>query len=286
VGRVLYAGNLPIVPPDECWIPAKTNPVKLSIVPVGGIHIFIGETVDSDGNPLVSNADATAAELDAVAKIRSEMQELPKEDSASDLEFSKPTQSAPEQETTVEDQCRSAWVSQVLEKQRCHFVHFLAHTAGTAPQEDGAGPEQVEAPEHNADLDQVELVGESEAPVEESILGNLSPISGDTPSMESDDFVRKIREYGYSDQPEVDSAQPKQVLATVAALGQTGSEEATNQSDPQPSRQGSPMSRERPRRDSSSEELLSAEEMVARAVLNKPITPGDAADLEALEATR
>ncbi|KAK1697276.1 hypothetical protein QYE76_013973 [Lolium multiflorum] len=51
VGRVLYAGNLPIVPPDECWIPARTNPVKLSIVPIGGIHIFIGETVDSDGNP-------------------------------------------------------------------------------------------------------------------------------------------------------------------------------------------------------------------------------------------
>ncbi|KAK1580655.1 hypothetical protein QYE76_071959 [Lolium multiflorum] len=286
VGRVLYAGNLPIVPPDECWIPARTNPVKLSIVPIGGIHIFIGETVDSDGNPLVSNADATAAELDAVAKIRSEMQELPKEDSASDLEISKPTQSAPEQETTVEDQCRSAWVSQVLEKQRCHFVHFLAHTAGTAPQEDGAGPEQVEAPENDADPDQAEPVGESETPVEESILGNLSPISGDTPSMDTDEFNRKLGEYGFGDQPEVDSAQPKQVLATVAALGQPGSEEATNQSDPQPSRQGSPMSREQPRRDSSSEELLTAEEMVARAVLNKPITPGDAADLEALETTR
>jgi hypothetical protein len=253
VGRVLYAGTLPIVPPDECWIPARTNPVKLSIVPIGGIHIFIGETVDSDGNPLVSNADATAAELDAVAKIRSEMQELPKEDSASDLEISKPTQSAPEQEITVEDQCRSAWVSQVLEKQRCHFVHFLAHTAGTAPQAVGAGPEQVEAPEHNADPDQAQLVGESEAPVEESILGNLSPISGDTPSTESDDFVRKIREYGYGDQPEVDSAQPKQVLATIAALGQTGSGDQVSQSDPQPSHQGSPMSRVRPQRDSPSE---------------------------------
>ena len=206
VGRVLYAGNLPIVPPDECWIPAKTDPVKLSIIPVGGIHIFIGETVDSDGNPLVSNADATAAELDAVAKIQSEMQELPKEDSASDLEFSKPTQSAPEQETTVEDQCRSAWVSQVLEKQRCHFVHFLAHTAGTAPQEDGAGPEQVEAPENDADPDQAEPVGESETPVEESILGNLSRISGDTPSMDTDEFNRKLGEYGFGDQPEVDSA--------------------------------------------------------------------------------
>ncbi|KAK1679377.1 hypothetical protein QYE76_040225 [Lolium multiflorum] len=104
--------------------------------------------------------------------------------------------------------------------------------------------------------------------------------------MDTDEFNRKLGEYGFGDQPEVDSAQPKQVLATVAALGQPGSEEATNQSDPQPSRQGSPMSRERPRRDSSSEELLSPEEMVARAVLNKPITSGDAADPEALEATR
>ncbi|KAK1626875.1 hypothetical protein QYE76_001190 [Lolium multiflorum] len=217
VGRVLYAGNLPIVPPDECWIPARTNPVKLSIVPIGGIHIFIGETVDSDGNPLEqrwkTNADPPG--------------------------------------------------SPGVRKQRCHFVHFLAHTAGTAPQEDGAGPEQVEAPENGADPDQAEPVGESEAPVEESILGNLSPISGDTPSMDTDEFNRKLGEYGFGDQPEVDSAQPKQ-----------------------PSHQGSPRSQERPRRDSSSEELLTAEEMVARAVLNKPITPGDAADLEALEATR
>jgi hypothetical protein len=74
VGRVLYAGNFSIVPQDECWIPAKTDPIKLSIVPIGGIHIFISETVDSDGNALVSNADAAAAEQDAVAKIRSELQ--------------------------------------------------------------------------------------------------------------------------------------------------------------------------------------------------------------------
>ncbi|KAK1680702.1 hypothetical protein QYE76_041550 [Lolium multiflorum] len=291
VGRVLYAGNFPIVPPDEFWIPARSNPVKLSIVPIGGIHIFIGETVDSDGNPLVSNADATAAEQDAVAKFRSESQELPKEDSALDLKNFKPTQSAPEQEITVEDQCRSAWVSQVLEKQRCHFVHFIAHTAGAAPQEDGAGPVQVEAPE-NAAPDQQEAVGESGAPVEESILGNLSPISGDTQSMDTEEFDRRVKEYGYGAQPEVDSAQPKQVLATVAALGENGSEAADTQSDPQPSRRGSPMSRERPRRDSSSEELLSTEDMIAQAgmdaayrsdILNKPITPED---VEALEAKR
>ena len=87
VGCVLYAGNFPIVPQDECWIPAKTDPIKLSIVAIGGIHIFICETVDSYGNALVSHADATAVEQDAVAKIRSETQELPKEDSALDLEI-------------------------------------------------------------------------------------------------------------------------------------------------------------------------------------------------------
>ncbi|KAK1626702.1 hypothetical protein QYE76_001017 [Lolium multiflorum] len=220
VGRVLYAGNLLIVPPDECWIPARTNPVKLSIVPLAAY-------TSSSGKP----------------SIPTETTEVP-------------------------------------------LRTLLGPYRGNRPSRRRSWSEQVEAPENDADPDQAEPVGESETPVEESILGNLSPISGDTPSMDTDEFNRKLGEYGFGDQPEVDSAQPKQVLATVAALGQPGSEEATNQSDPQPSRQGSPMSRERPRRDSSSEELLSPEEMVARAVLNKPITSGDAADPEALEATR
>jgi len=205
VGRVLYAGNFPIVPQDECWIPARTNPVKLSIIPIGGIHIFIGETVDSDGNALVSHADATTAEQDAVAKIRSEMQELPKEGSALDLEISTPTQSAPEQEITVEDQCRSAWVSQVLEKQRCHFVHFLAHTAGTAPPQEGAGPMQVEA------------VGDSDAPYqqedagdkEESILGNLSPTSDDATTLDTEEYNRLTKELEGDQKAEAESAPPK-----------------------------------------------------------------------------
>ncbi|KAK1626676.1 hypothetical protein QYE76_000991 [Lolium multiflorum] len=285
VGRVLYAGNFAIVPPDECWIPAKTDPVKLSIVPIGGIHIFIGETVDSDGNALVSRADATAAEqthredpiregnFQGRFRLRSEK--------------SNPTQS-PEQEIKVEDQCRSSWVSQVLEKERCHFVHFLAHT-GAAPQEAEAGPMQVGEPD-NATPDQQEAVGESSDPGEESILGNLSPISGDTPSMDTEEFDRKVKEFGYGDQPEVESAQPKQVLATLAALDQRESEAETTQSDPQPSNAGSPLSWERPHK-----EVMSPEELVEQAgmdaiahsdILNKPITPEDAADAEALEAKR
>src|SRR4051794_32233015 len=39
VGHVQYlAGRYPFVPPDVCWIPARTDVVHLSIIPIGGIH--------------------------------------------------------------------------------------------------------------------------------------------------------------------------------------------------------------------------------------------------------
>ena len=44
IGHVLFSDNFPIVPPDEFWIPAKRNPTRCSIVPIGDIHLFIGET--------------------------------------------------------------------------------------------------------------------------------------------------------------------------------------------------------------------------------------------------
>src|SRR3954468_16169397 len=44
IGRVLFSGNVPIVPPDEFLIPTKTNPTRCSIVPIEDIHLFIGET--------------------------------------------------------------------------------------------------------------------------------------------------------------------------------------------------------------------------------------------------
>jgi hypothetical protein len=77
-------------PTDVCFTVTSTDPVKLSIILISGIHIFISETIDSNGKTLVSNAATTAAEQDAATKIRSEMQELPKEDSTLDLEIQSP----------------------------------------------------------------------------------------------------------------------------------------------------------------------------------------------------
>ncbi|KAK1686387.1 hypothetical protein QYE76_047235 [Lolium multiflorum] len=93
---------------------------------------------------------------------------------------------------------------------------------------------------------------ESDAPGEESILGNLSPTSDDTPSMDTDEFDRKVKEFGYGEQPEVDSAQPKQEILSPEELVEQAGMDAIGHS----------------------------------AILNKPITPEEAADPEALEAKR
>ncbi|KAK1697307.1 hypothetical protein QYE76_014004 [Lolium multiflorum] len=192
---------------------------------------------------------------------------------------------------------------------------------GDALHQDEADPLQVEGPGNNVAPDLPEAVGDSDAPgqeeagnPEESILGNLSPNSDDASSigteeynrltkelaigeeddgassMNTEEFNRKLEELGGGEQAEVESAQPMQVLATVAPLDQPETEDEASNSDPGPSNVRSPLDRARPRND-----VLSPEEMVEQArmdlvaksdILNKPITPEEAADPEALEAKR
>jgi hypothetical protein len=44
IGRVLYDSSFPIVPADNLWVPAREDPTRFTVVPIGDIHIFIGET--------------------------------------------------------------------------------------------------------------------------------------------------------------------------------------------------------------------------------------------------
>nr|XP_051190081.1 altered inheritance of mitochondria protein 21-like [Lolium perenne] len=192
---------------------------------------------------------------------------------------------------------------------------------GDALHQDEADPLQVGAPGNNVAPDLQEAVGDSDTPgqeeagnPEESILGNLSSNSDDASSigteeynrltkeleigeeadgassMNTEEFNRKLEELGGGEQADVESAQPMQVLATVAPLDQQETEDEDSNSDPGPSNVRSPLDRARPRKD-----VLSPEEMVEQArmdlvaqsdILNKPITPEEAADPEALEAKR
>jgi hypothetical protein len=44
IGRVLYDSGFPIVPADNLWVLAREDPARFTVVPIGDIHIFIGET--------------------------------------------------------------------------------------------------------------------------------------------------------------------------------------------------------------------------------------------------
>src|SRR3954463_60261 len=104
IGRVLFSGNVPIVPPNKFCIPAKTKPTRCSIVPIGDIHLFIGET-DSGTSSLgvggASRPARTAYRQDTFAE--GSMSDLSSEFAGQDRKNSRPTQTAPVQDITVED---------------------------------------------------------------------------------------------------------------------------------------------------------------------------------------
>jgi hypothetical protein len=127
IGRVLYDSSFPIVPADNLWVPAREDPTRFTVVPVGDIHIFIRET------------DLTPATKTNFRRIR--MSKTPKriafeldmEEESSDLELSKlsrsdlknnPTQPALEVEEVVVDRCESAMSNLALEAPRYCLVAF------------------------------------------------------------------------------------------------------------------------------------------------------------------
>src|SRR3954468_2800354 len=103
IGRVLFSSNVPIVPPDEFWIPAKTNPTWCSIVPIRDIHLFIGET-DSGTSSLgvggASRPARTAYGQETLAE--GSMSDLSSEFAGKDRKASRPARTAYGQDTFEE----------------------------------------------------------------------------------------------------------------------------------------------------------------------------------------
>jgi hypothetical protein len=44
IGRVLYDSGFSIIPADNLWVPAREDPARFTVVLIGDIHIFIGQT--------------------------------------------------------------------------------------------------------------------------------------------------------------------------------------------------------------------------------------------------
>jgi hypothetical protein len=109
---VHYDSGFPIIPADNFWVPARENPARFSIVPIGDIHIFIIET-----NPTPAMETNFRWIGMPEAPIRTAF-ELDTEEESSDLGLSKshgldlkanPTQPALEIEEVVEDRYESSW---------------------------------------------------------------------------------------------------------------------------------------------------------------------------------
>jgi hypothetical protein len=111
IGRVLYDSGFPIFPADNLWVPAREDPTQLTIVPIGDIHIFIGET------DLTPTTETNFQRIGMAETPKRTAFELDTEEESSNLELSKlsrsdlktnPTQPALEVEEVVDDCYESA----------------------------------------------------------------------------------------------------------------------------------------------------------------------------------
>jgi hypothetical protein len=149
IERVLYDSGFPIIPADNLWVPAREDPARFTVVLIGDIHIFIGETNPTPAMEtnfrwigMAETSKWTAFELDT-EKESSDL-ELPKL-SRSDLK-NNPTQPALEVEEVVVDRCESAMSNLALEAPRYCLVAFTGITLGsTSNGEDSPGESILEA---------------------------------------------------------------------------------------------------------------------------------------------
>jgi hypothetical protein len=146
IGRVLYDSGFPVVPADILWVPARENPARFTIVPIGDIHIFIREKNPTPATETDFRRISMAETLTRTAF------ELDTEEESSDLELSKlsrsdlktnPTQPALEVEEVVDDRYGSAMSNLALETPRYYLVAFVGITSGSAYNEDDSPGESI-----------------------------------------------------------------------------------------------------------------------------------------------
>jgi hypothetical protein len=134
IRRVLYDSGFPIIPADNLWVPAREDPTRFTVVPIGDIHIFIRETNPTPATQtnfrrigMAKTPKWTAFELDT--EEESSDLELPKL-SRSDLK-NNPTQPTLEVEEVVVDRYESAMSNLALEAPRYCQVAFTGITLGS-----------------------------------------------------------------------------------------------------------------------------------------------------------
>jgi hypothetical protein len=146
IRHVVYDSGFPIVPADNLWVPAREDPTRLTVVPIGDIHIFIGET------DLTPTTETNFRRIGMAETPKRTASELDTEEESSDLELSKlsrsdlknnPTQPALEVEEVVDDRCESAMNNLALEAPQYCLVAFAGTTSGSTSNGDDSPGESI-----------------------------------------------------------------------------------------------------------------------------------------------
>jgi hypothetical protein len=131
---------------DNLWVPAREDPTCLTVVLIGDIHIFIGET------DLTPATKTNFRQIGMAKTPKWTAFELDTEEESSDLELSKlsrsnlknnPTQPALEVEEMVDDRCESAMSNLALEAPQYYLVAFTGTTSGSASNGDNSPGESI-----------------------------------------------------------------------------------------------------------------------------------------------
>jgi hypothetical protein len=147
IGRILYDFGFPIVPADNLWVPAREDPAQFTIISIGAIHIFIGET------DLTPTTETNFRWISMAETPKQTAFELDMEDESSALELSKlsrldlktnPTQPVLEIEEVVDDRYESAMSNNLaLETPWYCLVAFAGTTSGSASNGDDSPGESI-----------------------------------------------------------------------------------------------------------------------------------------------
>jgi hypothetical protein len=102
IGHVLYDSGFPIVPADSLWVPAREDPTRLTIIPIGDIHIFIGEM------DLTPAMETNFRRIGMAETPKRTAFELDTEEESSDLELSKLSRSDKKQSHPIRPRGRGS----------------------------------------------------------------------------------------------------------------------------------------------------------------------------------
>ena len=122
MGRIHYAGDVPLIVVDETWIPARRAVTSYTIMSFGKIDVYLGFADPAQPTPAVMiEAEEPSGSVLSADAAEFQISEIPK-----------PTQPAPAAMNEVEDSSEDDFQEEISSQRRSCFVGFVGTESGSA----------------------------------------------------------------------------------------------------------------------------------------------------------